>query len=400
MHIAIVVPKMPPSFSGAGKRGWRMAKALSGRGFTVSVLTFTPTPRGHEGIHVFALKGWAWRYRFSRRSSILRRLVGGVAAASTMLEASRILARNKPDVLLQIGCDLGPQLLGLVALLLRIPVVAEGTLLGGDDALSIQASPFGKLRIHALKACSAVSGISPALVQAAIEAGIEEDRTILLPNGVDGRKFYPPQKGERAAVRETHQIANDAVVFLAVGAISRRKGTLDIVQAFALVRRQIPNALLLLVGPTSWEEDEGPEAAYAQSVRVCATQDDVSGSVRFLGTVSNVAELMRGSDMLVHAATAEGFPTVWIEGLASGLPLVVRSIPGIADFIVPSSLPGTHVVSAPEGIAPAMLSLAQGVGCEPFSVQNAEMRRSATLERFGDEKILDEYVALLRRVST
>jgi len=49
--------------------------------------------------------------------------------------------------------------------------------------------------------------------------------------------------------------------------------------------------------------------------------------VRFLGSRSDVPELLGASDVLVHCTHTEGFPNVLIEGMAAGIPVVTTDIP-------------------------------------------------------------------------
>lgn len=53
-----------------------------------------------------------------------------------------------------------------------------------------------------------------------------------------------------------------------------------------------------------------------------------SKDVKFLGSVSNVAEVISASDLVVHSSTAEGCPNAVCEAMALGRAVVATDIPG------------------------------------------------------------------------
>jgi len=71
--------------------------------------------------------------------------------------------------------------------------------------------------------------------------------------GSDLRRFRPPPGGDRRAVREALDLPEDRFLLLFVGQVKAAKGALDIVDALALLRRDVPPSggeipLLLMIG--------------------------------------------------------------------------------------------------------------------------------------------------------
>src|SRR5206468_11922505 len=104
-----------------------------------------------------------------------------------------------------------------------------------------------------------------------------------LPNAVDMTRFHPASPAERSVARRRLDIAPEAVVCLFVGRLSREKGLMELMEAWRLARSA--NGLLLVAGPDMaghpW--DVGPAA------RAFVEQHDLSDSVRFLGSIPDVA---------------------------------------------------------------------------------------------------------------
>jgi glycosyltransferase involved in cell wall biosynthesis len=93
-----------------------------------------------------------------------------------------------------------------------------------------------------------------------------------------------------------------------------------LLRALAEVRRVRPDAVLLVAGTGELEPALKAEAASL----------GLGSSVRFLGLVPNeqVAELQAAADLFVLSSVLEATPTVALEALACGTPVVSTDSPG------------------------------------------------------------------------
>ncbi len=122
-----------------------------------------------------------------------------------------------------------------------------------------------------------------------------------------------------AAMFEIARDERAGTVFCA-GAISRRKNTLGLVQAFAKVRAQCPRAELRLAGPS-------PDSAYRAEVEAFIARAGLRDSVQWLGSISGAAireELSRAS-VFVLPSFEEGAPMGIAEAMAARLPVVTSN---------------------------------------------------------------------------
>ena len=103
-----------------------------------------------------------------------------------------------------------------------------------------------------------------------------------------------------------------------VGRLDPVKGALLLIEAMAEVLKTHPDASLTLAG-------DGPARAPAEAQ---AAALGISGAVKFAGfmTQGEVAELLAQSDMLVLPSFAEGLPVVYMEALASRIPVVASRV--------------------------------------------------------------------------
>ena len=134
----------------------------------------------------------------------------------------------------------------------------------------------------------------------------------VIPNGVDVERF------RRAVPIARWQDGTANILF--VGRFEPRKGVLDLLQAYRILRKTGCNCRLLLVGG-------GPQEREAR--RYIATRR--LHGVEFLGRVSDdeKAQLFRTADVYVAPATGrESFGIVLLEAMAAGAPIVASDIHG------------------------------------------------------------------------
>lgn len=110
-----------------------------------------------------------------------------------------------------------------------------------------------------------------------------------------------------------------------VGRLDPVKGALLLIEAMAEVLKSHPDATLTLAG-------DGPARAGAEAR---ARALGIEGSVRFAGfmTQGQVADLLANSDMLVLPSFAEGLPVVYMEALASRIPVVASRVAGVQELV-------------------------------------------------------------------
>ncbi|HEY6187675.1 MAG TPA: glycosyltransferase [Pyrinomonadaceae bacterium] len=148
---------------------------------------------------------------------------------------------------------------------------------------------------------------------------------VCLPNGNQRTPHLPGEKGYR---------------IVCVANLRPQKDHLTLLRAMADVARQIPAAHLLLVGSGSDEEYQG--AIKAEVARL-----GLEGRVSLLGERSDVAAILRASDVGVLSSLAEGLPLALIEYAHAGLASVATRVgqcaevldEGRAGLLVPAQAP-------------------------------------------------------------
>jgi glycosyltransferase involved in cell wall biosynthesis len=160
-----------------------------------------------------------------------------------------------------------------------------------------------------------------------VDAGIEADRVVTIPNGVDLEVFSPD-----GPARELPD-AGEGTRFLFVGGLIGRKGADVLFDAWreAFAGRDDVTLVLKDFGADDIYRDSGRQPirehmASGARPRIVLIDDDLS--------TDEVAALYRACDVLVHPYRGEGFAMPVLEAMACGLPVIVTA-GGPTDEFVP-----------------------------------------------------------------
>lgn len=170
-------------------------------------------------------------------------------------------------------------------------------------------------------------------------------------------------------------------VILGVGRLTKQKDFPTLIRAFALVRKKISTRLVIA--------GEGREQAKLEAlVQELGLEKDVA----LLGFVENPYRFMKRAAVFALSSRWEGLPTVLIEALILGVPIVATNCPsGPAEILEEGRWGQLVQVGDWEGMASA---IERALKIKP-TVEEIEMRRSIAQSRFGLHKITEEYLNVI-----
>ena len=151
--------------------------------------------------------------------------------------------------------------------------------------------------------------------------GCPARKVFVIPNGVDTERFKPLEPDE--SLRAKLDLPPGVPVAAIVAALRPEKNHELFLRSAALVRQQHPNAHFLVIG-------DGGRRAELESV---ARSLGLSESVHFLGTRSDIPELLALVDVLVLTSHMEANPVSIMEGLACGKPVVSTNVGSICETV-------------------------------------------------------------------
>ncbi|MEL6441904.1 MAG: glycosyltransferase [Cyanobacteria bacterium J06621_8] len=169
-------------------------------------------------------------------------------------------------------------------------------------------------------------------------------------------------------------------VFLAVGRLAPQKDFANLLFAFAKVRRQTPARLIIL--------GEGEER---QKLELIIDELGIKDDVLMPGFVSNPYAYMNRASCFVLSSRYEGLPTVLIEAMACGCPVVATDCPSGPDEILDHGVYGSLVpLENSEALAEAMLKTLENPAEKELLRQRAN--------EYSTEKVVANYLSVLHAI--
>ena len=236
-----------------------------------------------------------------------------------------------------------------------------------DSTRSLQDRLNAWIERHSLIGVSAVVVVSASLARYAAEQGIDQDRIVVVPNGVPARGRLI----ERPAPEGTWTLGTMAL-------FRPRKGLEVLLESIVRLRRQGLDVKLRAVGEFETSE-------YQRRIMCRVDELGLADSVCWTGFTSNVsAELSKFDLFVLPSLFGEGLPMVVLEAMAAGVPIVGTRVEGVPEAV----RDGVEGLLAPPadaiGLARAISRFVRG------DVNWAELRAAAHrrhAERFSDRSM-------------
>ena len=176
----------------------------------------------------------------------------------------------------------------------------------------------------------------------------------VIHNGVDTDKFRS-NPAARAAKREELGLRSSVLAVGIVGQVTRRKGQLGLIRAFAEVHKAIPDAGLMVVGSPMFNKDHEYFRELKQEVHFLHLEE----KVRFLGQRTDIPALMQSFDVVVLNSDVEPFALVLAEAMMAGKAVIATDSGGVPEIIQGGRNGELVKVGHQQALAAALLRLAR-----------------------------------------
>ena len=199
--------------------------------------------------------------------------------------------------------------------------------------------------------------------------------------GLDLSAFDVTQKQAYAKeIREKYGIPEDAPVVGFVGRLGKEKGCNELFRAFQEIKKTVPNAKLLFVGPIEKEESIDPELL--EYFWKC---DDIIKTDR----VTHVEKYTSAMDVFVLPSYREGFGMSVVEASAMEVPVVVTEYPGPSSAMLDGVTGYAVPVQDDKKLCQRILTLLQD---EPLRKKMGAAGRKFAEEAFDQKTFISKYM--------
>jgi len=118
-------------------------------------------------------------------------------------------------------------------------------------------------------------------------------------------------------------LRNGASVVAMVACFKPQKNPLDFIRAAREILSVHPNAKFVLIG----------DGALRKKVESAIKENNLQDKIRLLGWRRDINRILSEADIVVQTSLWEGLPIVFLESMASGLPVVAYDVGGAAEVI-------------------------------------------------------------------
>jgi glycosyltransferase-like protein len=166
----------------------------------------------------------------------------------------------------------------------------------------------------------------------------------VIPNGVDATRFAHAA-GDAPAAEAARRAWKDRLgrYVLTVGGIEPRKGSLELLEAYALLRKQHPDLTLAIAGGETLFDYRDYRRRWDERARDLDVEPVVLGPV----PDDDLPGLVAAADAFAFPSVKEGFGLAAMEALAAGVPTVVSDLPVLREVFGPA----VHYSADPHALA-------------------------------------------------
>jgi glycosyltransferase involved in cell wall biosynthesis len=228
---------------------------------------------------------------------------------------------------------------------------------------------------------------SRAVAEAQVRAlRIPPDRVTVIHRGRDPTRFATRLDPARErAFRGALDLPRAAPVVVNVGRLVESKGQAELIEAFARVLREVPDAMLLIAG-------DGPERSNLEAL---ARSRGLDERVRLLGTRDDIPELLALASVFAFPSHYEGHPGAVVEAMFAGKAIVLADNPVHRETIEDGRTGILVPVQRTEALAAAITAL---LGDPDRAAELGTRAREDALRRFDIARTAVEYDELYLRI--
>lgn len=207
------------------------------------------------------------------------------------------------------------------------------TLQEGDNLAEVESkmAPLWWQFKNIFTSADQVQVISTYLSNWAVKMGTDENKIVVIPNGVDLKTFYCDQ--EKLSDKE------EKIIFTSSRLVKK-----NAVEVIIKALTHLSSNFILRIAGTGEEEN---------NLKKLVKNLALDSKVEFLGNLSHpeIVQELKQADVFTRPSRSEGLGNSFLEAMAAGVPVVATKVGGIADFLRHQETGFICEVDNPESLA-------------------------------------------------
>ena len=328
MRFLLIVPYTYPDYSGSGINAVHFAGHLNHTGHSATVLSFnrkgklkSRETRGGVTIR---------RILYLNKNGLTKLLSLFIIIPSYILN----LARN--DVILIYGGHvIAFEAAILIGRLLGRKVVFQSLMTGSDDLgtlLNQGNRLLTGIRKRVFKKLTFYHAINPEFTARCPAVLKQKIKILEAVQGVDTTVFRPGADRAPDGIRKELGIGENEFLIVSVGFLIPRKGFGELFKVLSGL--QFPFRLVV-IGEYRFEDSHFLSGFREEALQIVRQGKELLGDkVIFTGPVDRVAAHLISANVFVLNSRQEGTPNSMLEAMACGVPVVIRRLEGLEEFLI------------------------------------------------------------------
>ncbi len=206
---------------------------------------------------------------------------------------------------------------------------------------------------------------------------------ICIPNAIDLERFRN-QQVDPLEVKKELGLDPRACLVGTIGRLTEQKGFRYFIEAIPSVLQVLPDTQFLVIGEGELEVE----------LKDQCQRSGILPKVVFTGPRTDVERLLPCLDLFVSSSLWEGLPTVILESMAAGVPVVGTSIPGTIELIQDQVTGWLGSPGDSKGLAAAIL---RGLG-DASARNEVRMQAQKVVDKFSIQSIAAEHELLYSKI--
>jgi glycosyltransferase involved in cell wall biosynthesis len=200
---------------------------------------------------------------------------------------------------------------------------------GSDILVEPHKSSLRRMFVNqVLKSCDSITVPTDLMYKKALDLGMPEVKTYLIPWGIE-TDIFKPGDGDVQNTRRKYNLPEDRKIILCSRGVSRIYNLDILVEAFGELAKEDPTIILVII-------EKIIDQSYHSELYKMITEKRLQKKVFWIpatASLHEMASLYRASDLVVSIPSSEGYGFTVYEAMASGTPTVITDLPVFAEEI-------------------------------------------------------------------